>query len=623
MEDRQAAAPPVPPKPVSLLAAKSPPPVPPKPHLTPADPPPGPADAPAPAPSEDASGPPGNPIALFGEFLNNDGPVASIVGAFDAYRTAARAAVSSDGLASRVEELTKDDALPRGFAELLVATAPGSYSAKALFDTLEANFRDAHAIKRAPDAVVLCVGAGPSGLRAAIEACFLRCRQVKVVEKRATFTRHNVLHLWPWTMADLKKIGLKHVFAKFGVGGIEHIAIRRLQLALLKLALLVGAEVHPEVSFEWPAAAPEPGAEPGHEDSKPPAMLDPKFSDPSLDPYPCNVLLCCTGEHSKLTAALGFGRAGFRPTQAIGITCNFSREDPRVELACKKIQKKGGYVSYLNKQWFGEIEREHGVALENLVYYQDETHYLVMCIREANLLRQGVLREDFSTMDKILAPSNVDPAKLEECVRKVALAVGIPEEAKFMTGVDGKSNDVAIFDFSEKSNATEPSKLVRYNDRIVLACPLGDSLLEPFWPLGTGCAHACLSALDAMWIVGDRLQPLLKAHAAGADPASLAKAEEQLLADHAALFRALKASTADTVPSDASVGIDPRTRYVGKVGEAMAAGGRQSYIDMFERDMGGKVPREAATEPVDVVESSEGSGTENEEGEREAKRAKT
>jgi hypothetical protein len=30
---------------------------------------------------------------------------------------------------------------------------------------------------------------------------------------------------------------------------------------------------------------------------------------------------------------------------------------------------------------------------------------------------------------------------------------------------------------------------------------VGDSLLEPFWPDGTGCARGFLSALDAAWMV--------------------------------------------------------------------------------------------------------------------------
>ena len=32
---------------------------------------------------------------------------------------------------------------------------------------------------------------------------------------------------------------------------------------------------------------------------------------------------------------------------------------------------------------------------------------------------------------------------------------------------------------------------------------MGDSLLEPFWPEGTGCARGFLSAMDAGWMMRD------------------------------------------------------------------------------------------------------------------------
>lgn len=49
----------------------------------------------------------------------------------------------------------------------------------------------------------LIIGAGPSGLRTAIEFALLGSR-VFVVEKRDTFSRNNVIHLWPSIIYDLK-----------------------------------------------------------------------------------------------------------------------------------------------------------------------------------------------------------------------------------------------------------------------------------------------------------------------------------------------------------------------------------------------------------------------------------
>lgn len=70
---------------------------------------------------------------------------------------------------------------------------------------------------------VLIIGGGPIGLRAAIECRMLGCKVV-VVEKRTRITRNNVLHLWPFTIEDLKQLGAKKFYGKFCAGSIDHIS---------------------------------------------------------------------------------------------------------------------------------------------------------------------------------------------------------------------------------------------------------------------------------------------------------------------------------------------------------------------------------------------------------------
>lgn len=70
---------------------------------------------------------------------------------------------------------------------------------------------------------VLVIGAGPCGLRAAIEAQLLGAKVV-VVEKRDRITRNNVLHLWPFVIHDLKALGAKKFFGRFCAGAIDHIS---------------------------------------------------------------------------------------------------------------------------------------------------------------------------------------------------------------------------------------------------------------------------------------------------------------------------------------------------------------------------------------------------------------
>lgn len=70
---------------------------------------------------------------------------------------------------------------------------------------------------------MLIIGAGPCGLRAAIEAQLLGAKVV-VIEKRDRVTRNNVLHLWPFVIHDLRALGAKKFFGKFCAGSIDHIS---------------------------------------------------------------------------------------------------------------------------------------------------------------------------------------------------------------------------------------------------------------------------------------------------------------------------------------------------------------------------------------------------------------
>ena len=69
---------------------------------------------------------------------------------------------------------------------------------------------------------VLVVGAGPVGLRMAIETALLGAR-VDLVEKRGSFSRNNSLHLWPFLITDLRNLGAKKFYGRFATGSLDHI----------------------------------------------------------------------------------------------------------------------------------------------------------------------------------------------------------------------------------------------------------------------------------------------------------------------------------------------------------------------------------------------------------------
>ena len=70
---------------------------------------------------------------------------------------------------------------------------------------------------------VCIIGAGPVGLRTAVEAALLGAK-VDVLEKRTTFSRNNVLKLWQFMITDLKKLGAKRLYPRFCFGTTEHIS---------------------------------------------------------------------------------------------------------------------------------------------------------------------------------------------------------------------------------------------------------------------------------------------------------------------------------------------------------------------------------------------------------------
>ena len=100
-----------------------------------------------------------------------------------------------------------------------------SLCAQNLFQVLDAKIKnECYSSQYAcPDLEVAIVGSGPCGLRYAIETQLLGGRAT-VIEKRTSFTRNNVLHLWPFVIEDLKMLGTKQFFPKFCTGSMNHIS---------------------------------------------------------------------------------------------------------------------------------------------------------------------------------------------------------------------------------------------------------------------------------------------------------------------------------------------------------------------------------------------------------------
>ena len=105
--------------------------------------------------------------------------------------------------------------------------------------------------------------------------------------------------------------------------------------------------------------------------------------------------------------------------------------------------------------------------------------------------------------DSLLRPSNIDNSKLEDFAIEAAtfstrhFSSELPI-TKFSSW-KGK-NDVSIFDFTVLSTSRSACQVLEQAGSQLLVAVVGDSLMEPFWPEGTGIGRGFLSVLDTAWL---------------------------------------------------------------------------------------------------------------------------
>ncbi|XP_060734130.1 protein-methionine sulfoxide oxidase mical3a isoform X17 [Tachysurus vachellii] len=412
------------------------------------------------------------------------------------------------------------------------------WKAKALWAKLDkrASHKEYKKGRACTNSKCLIIGAGPCGLRTAIELGFLGAKVV-VLEKRDAFSRNNVLHLWPFTIQDLRGLGAKKFYGKFCAGSIDHISIRQLQLMLLKMALLLGIEIHVNVEFKGLIEPPE---DQENERIGWRAEVHPKTHPVSELEF--DVIIGADGRRNTLS---GFRRKEFRGKLAIAITANFINRNTTAEA---KVEEISGVAFIFNQKFFQDLREATGIDLENIVYYKDDTHYFVMTAKKQSLLEKGVILHDYVDTEMLLSRSNVDQAALLSYAREAADFSTNHQLPKLDFAINHYGQpDVAMFDFT-CMYASENAALVRQrNGHQLLVALVGDSLLEPFWPMGTGIARGFLAAVDSAWMV--------RSWAQGASPL-------EVLAERESIYRLLPQTTPENVSKNYShYTLDPTTRY--------------------------------------------------------------
>ncbi|XP_075377718.1 F-actin-monooxygenase MICAL1 isoform X2 [Mycteria americana] len=411
------------------------------------------------------------------------------------------------------------------------------WSAKALWSKLDkkAGHKDYDQGTACASTKCLVVGAGPCGLRAAIELALLGARVV-LLEKRDSFSRNNVLHLWPFTIHDLRALGAKKFYGRFCTGTLDHISIRQLQLILLKVALLLGVEVHINVQFK--GLVPPTGKAGGQGGWR--AVLQPGSSP--LSHYEFDVLISAGG--GKFVPE-GFKRKEMRGKLAIGITTNFINRHSQAEVEVAEIS---GVARIYNQKFFQNLYNKTGIDLENIVYYKDDTHYFVMTAKKQSLLKKGVILQDKADVESLLSPENVNQDALLSYAKEAANFSTNYRLPELEFALNHRNlPDVDMFDFTCMTRSENAALVRDHNGARLLVGLVGDCLVEPFWPLGTGVARGFLAAFDAAWMV--------RRWAAGTPPL-------EVLAERESIYQHLSQTSPDNTNKNVSqYSIDPTTRY--------------------------------------------------------------
>ncbi|POM81162.1 Hypothetical protein PHPALM_907 [Phytophthora palmivora] len=398
-----------------------------------------------------------------------------------------------------------------------------------LFKLLDVRFTlDVYKRRPAVNKRICIVGAGPVGLRAAVELALLG-GNVSVLEKRTKFSRENMLHLWPWVVQDLASLGAKVLFKNFCKSRTYfHVSTRQLQVILLKVALLVGVKVYSATGFESIVS-------PRQEESGGNPFYSIK-TEPQIPMVEFTAVLGATGTNNQLAEPAGINRFVFCRNESLGIVCYF----PNLETPEEMKTKEFSWTVQLKHQMLHKM-REAGLDLENIVYFRGEMHYLVMTPKRQNLFVHGVVNKNYPDSKDLVRKENVNLTALHAFVKSIVTFAGIPRKTDFAR--------VSLLDFSSLTRADKAASIMSSHGKKLYVGLIGDSLLEPVWHEGVGTCRGFLSALDGAWMIAQIGR----------------EADEQLLADRAKTYQVMQRLSGhhrDEMQKNVrKYTVDPRSRY--------------------------------------------------------------
>ena len=372
----------------------------------------------------------------------------------------------------------------------------------------------------------LVVGAGPVGLRLAIELA-LGGHRVIVFEKRREvidkesglfesvgFTnRVNRPHINNFCRNDLDRLNgrnfmtAKMCYPVFTNDHTSSIGIDECQMLLMKTALLIGVEVRLGVGYENADVDIE-----NEKNQRPSWMVEFKCDKMAQDRYK----MPATGQE-RFDALFGVdgGQSKVRVTQTDYLGT------PRI----KCFKKMFGIVSNLqkvSKKKLKEMGYGHGLEPDDLsggvtgiFFYKASYHnYFLVHPSAEELEANGIPWQSCFTFHDARGRKNPEKdaqkVRLKKFIAKKAKELNIPlDETLSNDGFVDAPNDVMSFDFSEFYHA-EKSAAVNVpplewdvdNDGewevpVPLVALAGDAVADPNWILGVGLQRGWTSALDA------------------------------------------------------------------------------------------------------------------------------
>ena len=218
------------------------------------------------------------------------------------------------------------------------------------------------------------------------------------------------------------------------------------------------------------------------------------------------------------------------------------------------MEEISGVASIYKQHFFKQLRNTTGIDLENIVYYKDETHYFVMTARAKSLYERGVLLNHSDNSETLLSRSNIDPNQLQNYALDAAnFATNYKLKDIFEFETNSRGNpDVSIFDFTSRYHSKYAAIIRRCRGRDVLGLLVGDSLINPFWPTGTGIGKGFLGVFDACWT--------FREFCLGK------KSQQQILQEREVIYKILDScdpgnNASALVQKFAGYTIDPKTRY--------------------------------------------------------------